>query len=93
MSFPEKTIAQAEALLKIQVRIGVRKPSFQLMMLSQSPFVTEQTWSAAWRNFAIEYLTAKAEGTKIRDTFAEQEADFWGEIAGKRGEDDPRPTH
>lgn len=88
MSFPEKTIAQTMALLKIQARAGVRKiPMAVAIVLNTS---AEET---AVRKWAIDYLTAKAEGRKFVDIEGEKDSEYWQEHAGKRGEDDPRSTH
>jgi len=88
MSFPERTIAQAVALLRIQVRLGVRTPSFGVQMTEGTRYEFLE-----YRRWAIDYLTAKAERVKYVDKDEGKAADFYGEIAGKRGEDDPRSTH
>jgi succinyl-CoA synthetase beta subunit len=88
MSFPEKTIAQVITVLRAQVRAGAREPSIGVQLAEGT---TEE--AASWRRWAIDYLTAKAKGVKYVDPNAVEREDFYGEIAGKRGEDDPRPAH
>lgn len=86
--FPEKTILQVEALLKIQVRLGAREPCIGVQLAEGT---TEEP--NAWRKWALEYLTAKFKGVKYVDPEQTKREDFYGEIAGTRGQDDPRSAH
>lgn len=88
MSFPERTIAQTMAVLKIQARAGARK-----IPIAVGLSLGTSAEEAAVRKWAIEYLTAKAEGRKFIDVDELKDQEYWGEHAGKRGEDDPRSTH
>lgn len=85
--FPERTIAQTVALLKIQVRLGVRSPALSVQMVEGT-----RAEDFAYRLWAIRYLQAKAEKRKLEDPLEQQRRDFYGEAAGRRCEDDPRPA-
>lgn len=87
--FPERAIAQTIALLRIQVRLGVRSPALTVQMVEGTK---EEDF--AYRIWAIRYLQNKADKkAKLEDPLEQQRRDFYASEAGERNEGDPRSTN